>query len=54
MTERAGEVSKAGKAGDTDTVRDLTNDELNSVSGGCPCTNNPYKCGCDKPSPGHP
>ena len=34
-------------------IRELSAEELQAVSGGCPCTNNTFRCGCDKPSPGH-
>jgi hypothetical protein len=33
-----------------DTKRALTINELEAVSGGCPCTT---PCPCDKPSPRH-
>jgi hypothetical protein len=33
----------------TDKMRDLSIDELEAVSGGCPCR--PKLCDCDKPSP---
>jgi hypothetical protein len=44
-------VPPADPALEADIVRDLTIDELETVSGGCPCTT---PCDCDKPSARHP
>jgi hypothetical protein len=43
--------SATDTAVETDAIHDLTIDELETVSGGCPCTTS---CDCDKPSPRHP
>jgi hypothetical protein len=40
--------SIAAPAVEADAMRELTINELEGVSGGCPCT---IPCGCDKPSP---